>query len=192
MPADQGSDPGWQAGPAWDDSEVSSKYRNFWRRFFAGVIDSVVFLPVSVLDATISKSSVAAVLIVWGAISYLSFQVYSILMHARFGATVGKMVTRIVVLDVSEERVPGFKQAFLRDLPWVVLSVLSYLYLVVLVLDGRYAPGAEVEGAGLALGLWGSLWFLLELITMLGSEKRRALHDLIGRTVVVKRSALEA
>lgn len=191
MPADPGAS-GWQTEPTWNDTGVQSKYRNFWRRFFAGVVDSLVFLPVSILDDAISKSSVPAVLIAWGAISYLSFQVYSIVMHGLFGATLGKMATGIVVLDVSESRVPGMKQAFMRDLPWAAFSALSYLYLVVLVLEGRYAPGAEMEGPGLALGLWATLWFLLELVTMLGSEKRRALHDLIGRTVVVKRSALPA
>jgi len=41
--------------------------------------------------------------------------------------------------------------------------------------------------------MYGSLvWFVAELVTMLTNAKRRAVHDFIARSVVVRLSHLEA
>lgn len=45
---------------------------------------------------------------------------------------------------------------------------------------------APTSGPGGVLGGVALVWFLLELGTMLASEKRRALHDYIAGTVVIR------
>ena len=64
---------------------------------------------------------------------------------------------------------------------------------VFLILSGSLSPGAVARGEALtdskgfwlvtALPLW---WFVAEVLTMLTNDKRRALHDFIAGTVVVR------
>jgi uncharacterized RDD family membrane protein YckC len=64
---------------------------------------------------------------------------------------------------------------------------------VFLILSGGLSPGAVASGEALAnsKGFWlltalPGLWFLAEVLTMLTNDKRRALHDFIAGTVVVR------
>jgi uncharacterized RDD family membrane protein YckC len=164
------------------------KYETFRPRFFAGFIDSFVFLPLSFVDAFLSAPErPAAVIIIWSGIMYSSYWLYSVLLHSRYGQTVGKMLMKIKVLDVSEERIPTFRQAFLRDIGYIVLNTLSLVYLVYLVLAGEHVAGAEISSLPGRILLWASFgWFLVEIVTMATNEKRRALHDYIAGTVVIR------
>jgi uncharacterized RDD family membrane protein YckC len=97
------------------------------------------------------------------------------------------MVTNVTVLDASKKRFPTLRQAFLRDIGYIIMNCCSLLYLVYLVLAGQYYRDAEVAGVpGTILGLAGLGWFFLEVVTMLTNDKRRALHDYIAGTVVVR------
>lgn len=164
------------------------KYQTFWPRFFAGFIDALVFLPLSFADAFLSAPERPPVVItIWSGIVYSSYWLYSVLLHSRYGQTLGKMAMKIKVLDLSKERIPTFRQAFLRDIGYIVLNTLSLVYLVYLVLAGEYVAGAEISSLPGRILMWASLgWFLLEIITMATNEKRRALHDYIAGTVVIR------
>ncbi len=48
-------------------------------------------------------------------------------MHGRYGQTLGKMATRVKVIDVTEEIEVTYRQAFLRDSPLVVLMTFDVL-----------------------------------------------------------------
>ena len=93
----------------------------------------------------------------------------------------------VKVLDLSEERIPTLRQAFIRDIGYIVLNTLSLSYLIYLVVAGRYVPGAEVTTLPGQVLVWASLgWFLLEIISMMTNDKRRAFHDYIAGTVVIR------
>ncbi|MEO7803520.1 MAG: RDD family protein [Actinomycetota bacterium] len=155
--------------------------------FWAGTIDGLVFLPVGFADNyLLSADRAAATILVWGTVSYSVYWVYSVLLHARYGQTLGKMVAGVKVLDLSEEHVPSLRQALIRDFPHIVVSVASLVYLYVLVVVGKYSREAEIGGPGLVIGIASMIWVLLELVTMLASERRRAIHDLLAGTVVVR------
>jgi uncharacterized RDD family membrane protein YckC len=97
------------------------------------------------------------------------------------------MAMKIKVLDVSEERIPRFRQAFLRDIGYIVLNTLSLGYLIYLVLADQYVRGAEISSLPGQILTWASLgWFLLEIVTMATNQKRRALHDYLAGTVVIR------
>ena len=88
---------------------------------------------------------------------------------------------------MHEQRTPTFPQALLRDVGLVVLNTASAVYLGYLVLTGVYISGAESTNLPGELLVWASLaWLALELVTMLTNEKRRAFHDYIAGTVVVR------
>jgi uncharacterized RDD family membrane protein YckC len=165
------------------------KYHTTWLRFCAAFIDGLIFWPLEVVDSFLSAPErSAAIIIFWNVLLYSSYWLYNVLLHARYGQTIGKRVMKIKVLDVSEERTPNFRQAFLRDIGNILFSVFALLYLVYLVLQGAYfsEEGTYNSLPGQILS-WAALgWFLLEIFTMATNKKRRALHDYLAGTVVVK------
>ena len=81
----------------------------------------------------------------------------------------------------------------------MVISIGIVGYEVIGVLTGRFEPSALATGEGLqASGIFWlvislpMLWFFAEVITMLTNQKRRALHDFIAGTVVIRTNAQHA
>lgn len=164
------------------------RYKTSWARFWAATIDGIVFIPIGFIDdALLSPERSSWVIIGWAAVSYSSYWLYSVLLHARYGQTVGKRLLGVKVMDLEERHTPTLSQAFLRDIGIVVLNTMSLVYLAFLVLTAAYVPGAEVTSAPGEILMWAAVvWFALELVTMLSNEKRRAFHDFIARTVVIR------
>jgi uncharacterized RDD family membrane protein YckC len=165
------------------------RYQTFWPRFWAGFIDSLVFIPVMIADGFLSAPQrPAAIIIVWGAIGYTSYWLYSVLLHSRYGQTLGKMAMHVKVLDVSENGIPSFRQAIFRDAGYIILNSFSLVYLFYLVLTGRYSgEDAQVATVPGQILTWAGVgWSLLEIITMWTNKKRRALHDFLAGTVVIR------
>jgi uncharacterized RDD family membrane protein YckC len=110
------------------------------------------------------------------------------LLHARYGQTLGKRAMHVKVMDVSEERIPSLGQAFLRDIGYIAINTFSLAYFIHIVVAHKYVTGTEQLDSlpGIILACAGLGWFLLEVITMFSNSKRRAVHDLIAKTVVVR------
>ena len=70
----------------------------------------------------------------------------SLLLHARFGRTVGKKLLRVKVLDIGGAVVPSLRQAFLRDIGLVVLNTATVAYVIYLVFTVGYTSDGEVAG----------------------------------------------
>ena len=171
---------------------IEYKYSTFWPRFWAGVVDGLIFWPLDwvyqwVFPAVSIPSRIVVFVVYASALS-----LYNIWMVARFGQTLGKMVCKVVVLDVSEAPL-RFHQAVLRE----IFNILG-LAINLMVVIPRIVRGVDVSAdlkltpvdwalAFLGLGLFG-----VELITMLTNDKRRALHDFIAGTVVVRKDELVA
>ena len=170
--------------------DIEAKYLTFWPRFWAGIADAILLMPLGLVDRWIFRLSPSPVLLVaWFSLYSLFGVGYSVLMHGKYGQTLGKMLTRVRVLDVSEARL-SLRQAFLRD------GVLLGVALVGLALDiPKVLAGIHPwEEAKLGIGFWvlfygSAAWFLAELGTMLTNRKRRALHDHIAGSVVVRLAA---
>lgn len=126
-------------------------------------------------------------MICWSVVFYSSYWLYSVLLHARFGQTLGKMAAGVRVLNVSEERLPSLRQAFMRDVGYIVLNVTALIYVIYLILVSKYGNIADVATLPNQIIGWAGLgWFGLEVVTMLTNRKRRAFHDYIAGTVVIK------
>ena len=166
---------------------IELKYKTFWPRFWAGVIDGFVLLPLSILDWWVFANITAkGVLVIWFVYFSLSGLIYSVLMHGNFGQTVGKMATGVKVLDLSESKLSMF-QALLRDSVAIAFGAILIAFYLPTVLKG--VNPYEARGLSLwdwILGCTGSIWFLAELVTMITNKKRRAIHDFIARSVVIR------
>src|SRR5690606_29137054 len=102
--------------------------------FLAGLLDGLVLFPLIIVAQLIdSPNDGVALFLVWSAISYSSYWLYSVLFHWRTGQTLGKKALKIQVLDVSESRLPTLSQALLRDVGYIVFNTFALFYLVFLV-----------------------------------------------------------
>jgi uncharacterized RDD family membrane protein YckC len=166
-----------------------NRYDTFWRRLLAAIIDSALLSTVNWLrDCFEPDNASRPTALIWSLVAIAIPIGYSVTMHARLGQTVGKMLAGVIVLDVSESRRITFRQAILRDIGLIVLDSGFLIYQIVVGLVDRV--GMAVMLAGGVLGSASAIWFVVEVVTMLSNEKRRALHDCIAGTVVVKRVSL--
>ena len=172
-------------------------YSTFWRRFWAGFIDSfVVGIPLAiVLGIALAMLGLhrydPGVRLASDALFNVVFIAYSILMHSRSGQTVGKRATSVIVLDVTETRVPTLKEAALRDIGDIIPTALVIGFSLAGYLSGDFALNPDRYVAVSApLSLFTGLWFLTELVTMMTNSKRRALHDYIAGTVVMRKDSV--
>jgi uncharacterized RDD family membrane protein YckC len=166
-----------------------NKYKTFSRRFWAAIVDMGVFVPLGWIDTAIWENvKVPVILSVWIVIHTAAFWIYGILLHGYYGQTVGKFVCHVKVLDKTEKPL-SVKQAFYRDAFPIVMGMPVLVYEVNNVLQGHIANrGFPTEMNIIFQAFLGIsfLWFLLELITMLTNKKRRAIHDFIAGSVVVR------
>lgn len=164
------------------------RYKTFSRRFWAGIIDGLVFIPLGFFNIYFSSPARSLVtLVVWAVFFYSCQWAYSVILHALYGQTIGKRLMHVKVLDVSEQRLPSLSQALIRDSGGILLDLGSLIYFIFLIVKHGYVHRGEYDDS-LPEGIlaFASIgWFLLEVFTMLTNYKRRAFHDLIAKTVVV-------
>jgi len=167
-----------------------NKYRTFWRRFWAAIFDAII-LGVPLWIGAVAAASAGVVASAMSPYVRQAMELvvlaYSIGMHARYGQTLGKMATGVKVLDVTESRDLSLRQAIVRDIVPLLVAATSTVYLLTL---GAMPEVAETGGtaavAQYAVGVVVPVWVIAEVVTMLFNRKRRAVHDFIAGTVVIR------
>jgi uncharacterized RDD family membrane protein YckC len=118
----------------------------------------------------------------------VQFSIYVILMHGYFGQTLGKMVMKVKVLNHDTETDINIKQALRRESVNLALNIGWVLILLAVVISLEMS-GTVLNGlsyAEMILSILSAVWGVSEFVTMLFNDKRRAVHDYIGKTVVVR------
>lgn len=166
-----------------EEETKAKRYQTNGPRFIAAIIDGVLLMTIVILFELLPIWDWSASLI-----SFISLALpvaYSILMHARFGQTLGKMALSIKLLNKDEKSEISIGQAVLRSigpLVYVVSFILNAL------IASMFGPQSFEAIAILLMVLmfiyW--CWGLVEIVTMLFDEKSRALHDYIAGTVVIR------
>jgi len=171
------------------DEHSSIKYKIGKRRLLAAILDAII---VSVPYLVVTQNATHFenyTLVFWVAIIYPIIQIsYSVLGHYYYGQTLAKSVLNIKVTDISESRKLTFKQAIYRDSVWILVEIGGFVALILqsynLYTDSMFFNTVSFIANGFAT--W---WFLLEVVTMFTNKKRRAIHDFLAGTVVIKDSA---
>jgi uncharacterized RDD family membrane protein YckC len=169
----------------YDEAE---RYSTFWPRFFASIIDGIIFAVVLFLESKLIGFDYDSGDKFWQNLNYLQVAIYATLMHGFFGQTVGKMICNVKVLNFSDESEIGLKQAFRRESVNLFISAMLVMFGIII----PYLIDAEGNMSNstaiiMVTFVFASLaWWIAEFITMLFNEKRRAVHDFIGKTVVVR------
>jgi len=179
------------------------RYAGFWPRLGAHLVDFLILLPLIALA-------------IWGTQRYRLFNVYyllpstlfglfySVYLVRRFGGTPGKLLVGVRIRKVDGQPV-GYREAFLRYLPELILATLMSIGLLISVFhmtDTEYHALTFMERAKRTVELAPSwykplqiiqtIWVWGELIVLLTNRQRRALHDFIAGTVVVRTSSNNA
>lgn len=158
------------------------RYHTGWQRFIAFWIDSFILSALTGAIGWLATLGLGVVVNVVLAITYSTAHVvYPVYMHGRFGQTLGKFFVKVRVVGLDGRRM-SYEQAALRDIfPCLLLPISMWLSLYVAVTGEQPSPTIYQSLVPLAF-----TWVILELVTMLFNERRRAVHDFIARTVVVR------
>ena len=168
------------------------KYEAFWRRVGAAILDSFIVIPVNWgVSFVVISASESPTMLVWAIPGFIS-ALYYILMHYYRGQTLGKMIANVKVLDDSEtplslkvlndsETPLSLGQAIVRSLPQLLIPMFAVSF------------STADESAADSIALWTGLIYvftfvfsLLNVVVCLASSKRRALHDFLAGTIVVR------
>jgi uncharacterized RDD family membrane protein YckC len=171
-------------------------YAGFWRRLSAHLVDDLVFVPVMVLEVLVDGSSRTKALVSLPMVSMLKVA-YDVCLIAIFGQTIGKRAAGIRVSQLDGSRV-SWREAWLRSSVGIAFSILAavgYMGLYTRLPEAHFAlswmrRSQELVAARPVWLVWTDralqVWVWSEFLVMLSNPKRRALHDFIAGTIVVR------
>lgn len=160
------------------------KYDTFWRRFFAGLLDGIVLLPIGLLITFTRTDNIFN--LVLGTIAMHSIvYIYSVYFHYHSGQTYGKKWMNLRVIDKNEKQLLTFEQSLKRDSIPIFLETIGILFISVQIIRMGHLPSKNSFITQIIDWL-GTIWFILEIVTMMTNDKRRALHDILADSVVIK------
>ena len=181
-------------------SGAELQYATFWQRFGAYWIDVLVLAPLAVVVYFLAETS-RYFYMYWYVLGLLIGLFFHVYLVKRYGGTPGKLLlkTRIALVDGSPITTNA---AALRYAVLFVLTAISSGALSMGVLsmtDEMYFSLGYVARAQKMMELappWYSavnvlmqIWIWGEFISMLFNKKRRAVHDFMAGTVVVRSQA---
>jgi uncharacterized RDD family membrane protein YckC len=164
-----------------------NNYRTFWKRFTAAIIDSIVLWPLTLINGYVEGSSNGYLFIIGSLLFSAIYLAYFIILHGIYGQTLGKKIMSIKVIDINEVSPIGIKRATIRELPWIIAYFGIFIYLLILLSSThRYNLEKAKDNYSNFIFIISLSWMFIELATMLTNYKRRAVHDYLARSVVIK------
>ncbi len=166
----------------------SNKYSTFGPRLAASIVDGIFLSMLSAVLAFITaKIGSEAAKTIYGYIDYTQYAIYSVILHGLYGQTFGKKLFEVKVVKAKGEGNIGFTQAMLRDsVPILFLFVTLFASLYITQASNDVEIPSWVRSLLIVSSIALLVWHLLEIVTMLFNKKRRALHDFIAGTVVIR------
>lgn len=171
-------------------------YAGFGPRFGATLIDSLIFIPVTIFFWRMIHQSVMAGILMTVSFTFLG-SFYPVFFNARFGATLGKMVLNIKVVKPDGSAI-GWGEACKRQSVLFVFSMIGMceqLWVFTQLNPAKYAALSWREQGPwmrdfrpdwfFIVTILQTLWMLSEIIVFFSNKRRRAVHDFIAGTVVI-------
>lgn len=173
------------------------EYAGFWKRFLAMWLDVIILTPLILITY-------------WGNEHFRLFHLYyfipgtlfniwfAVYLVKKYGGTPGKLIMKIKITKLDFSPV-GYREAFLRNIVDIVFAILLSISSIVVVINmtnNLYFSMEFLERATYTENLrpnWAKIvsiifqiWMWSEFIVMLTNKKRRAIHDFIAGTVVIR------
>lgn len=171
-------------------------YGGFWPRLAAGLIDGLIWMPVSYgfkYIAGIGKYNICYTAAL-GILLAILFEVYLV---KKYGGTLGKLVLGLKVINTNGQNV-GWKEPIMRysvSFIFSAISSISMIYVAIRISNEQFYSIDILKRSDLLIQLgqflqfWIFLiyaWFFSEFIVLLTNPRKRSIHDFIAKTVVIK------
>jgi uncharacterized RDD family membrane protein YckC len=188
--------------PVQIDGISESIYAGFWIRLGSHLLDIIFTLPVSFL--VLYLNSLGKNIYFYTIIPSFVFSLwYHIYLPKKFGGTPGKLLLGIVIIKLDGQFI-DWKEAILRHIVILSLTLLSSVFMAISILEADEEIFTSLSWLKQSLYLmslspvffqfhrWAiNIWGLSEFIVLLTNERKRALHDFIAGTVIVKTRYLD-
>ncbi len=179
-----------------------SLYGGFWKRSVAQLFDAIIimiFVLVQFLLIPYGKSiyflaSIFALLFIF---------LYCIYLPKRFGGTPGKLIVGLKIIRIDGERI-GWKEAILR---YCIYFSFSLLYMLMMTITFLTINNSDYTSLSLSekiyhlnylyslqpafLFIISGIWGYGNVVAFFINTRKRALHDYLAKTVVVKTKYIE-
>lgn len=170
------------------------EYAGFGERLLAYILDFLILLvPIAVcMYFGFANKSLTYLLI-----GYIVGMLYKPIMEGVWGATLGKMILKISMVDSENEQI-DLGQSILKNAIYIINSVIAILGVFWLVGTEAFQESegfveASAAQQGSPYTMIGYIWLAVILIScfaMLASNFKQTLHDRLAGTFCVKNSSL--
>jgi len=172
-------------------------YAGFWLRLGSLLLDFIFVIPVTGL--MLYFNSLGKDLYFYTVIPGFLFGLwYNIYLPKRYGGTAGKLVAGIKIIRIDGQSI-GWKEAVLRHIVLLGLTIFSVILMISCVLmadEETYSSLSWLKQSPYLMSFspilftiytWASnIWVYSEFIVLLTNRRKRAIHDFIAGTVIVK------
>lgn len=177
-------------------------YAGFWKRFCAGFADAFIIMPLAFLLGWIEGLDRTLAIVITIPSSIL-FAMYNVYFNARFGGTPGKLAVGIRITKPNGSRI-DWPEAWKRsavDLVFAFIVLIVQVWGLTQVDPGRYVSlgwiartqlvDAHAPAWYVSISILQQVWIWSEVVVLLFNKRRRAVHDFIAGTVVIKKEYAE-
>lgn len=177
-------------------------YVGAWRRLGAYALDFLIILPFLALEIRvrlISSSVAVATVFVY----FVALMAYRVAFPAVLGGTPGKLIVGIRITRPDGSRI-GWREAIKREAVDFILGVILIVGTLPVILGMPPAALHHLAGRAqiayekaheapwyLAARVAFGIWTYSDIGTLLFNPRKRALHDLVAGTVVVRKRFVE-
>src|SRR5438105_9933496 len=148
-------------------------------RVRAAFIDGLLFLPLLLINRIVEDSEIDQTgVFLYFLLTWQLGWLYSVLLHGWNGRTIGKAIIGIRVVRHRDRDRLGWRRAFLRDLPYILLIAFDSVVWVYWNLE-TYAGRSTAALDEWAFQVFDTLkwinvgWLILEVVTMYVHPERR-------------------
>jgi uncharacterized RDD family membrane protein YckC len=170
-------------------------YSGFWSRLGANLLDGLIIIPFSLMILFINSFNIY--IYFFTIVPNLLFAFwYHVFLPKKYGGTPGKLIVGIKIIKIDSSPI-GWKESFLRYIVTLFLSLVTIFFIIIAIFSvdteiynnlnwfqkSAYLSNlAETNG----INILTNIWFWSELIVLLFNKRKRAIHDFIAGTVVLK------
>lgn len=184
------------------DGVSEDLYAGFWARFGSLLLDAVFVFPITFL--VLYLNGLGKNIFFYTVIPSLIFGLwYHIYLPKKYGGTPGKLAVGISIIRLDGKLI-SWNEAILRHIVLFFITILGSIAMMISLLQvdeeifmnlgwlqqSQYL--VALSPVFFALHKWVSnIWIWSELIVLLTNERKRAIHDFIAGTVIVKTKYIE-
>ena len=179
------------------DGVAENIYAGFWIRLGSLLLDFIFVIPITIL--ILYLNSLGKNVYFYTIIPSLLFGLwYNIYLPKRYSGTPGKLVAGVKIIRLDGKSI-DWKEAILRHIVLLVLSILSIIVMISCIInadENTYTSLSWLKQSQYLMTLspiffkfytWTSnIWIYSEFIVLLTNKRKRAIHDYIAGTVIVK------